>query len=180
MLLMQTNTLSFSIRLCALALLLAPFSASALNSGDKAPECALQTLDGARSLKLSDFKGKAVYLDFWASWCGPCAKSFPFMNKLHQEAGAQGLAVVAINLDENPEDAQAFLRQHPADFTIAGDSGEQCAGLFEVKAMPSTYLIGRDGVVKDVSLGFRDGEAEVLHKKVSALLSEAPSAGAKD
>lgn len=152
----------------------------AIEAGAPAPACALPVLKSDDVVGLESFKGKVVYLDFWASWCGPCAKSFPFMNALHQELSAKGLAVVAVNLDENPEDARAFLQTHPAGFTLAADTDEQCARQFDVKAMPSSYLIDRAGVIREVALGFRDGEAETLRKTVDTLLSElTASAGDK-
>jgi len=167
------------ILLGALLALMLSVPLPAAERNQKAGDCALRTLDGSRRLTLEEFRGKVVYLDFWASWCGPCAKSFPFMNALHQELSAKGLAVVAVNLDENPEDARAFLQSHPAGFTLAADTGEQCARQFDVKAMPSSYLIDRAGVIREVALGFRDGEAETLRKTVDTLLSE-PAASAGD
>jgi len=154
-------------------LLLALFQqVQAANSGDALPKCALRSIDGARAIDLGEFKGKVLYLDFWASWCGPCAKSFPFMNQLHHELGDKDLVLIGINLDENPEDAKAFLAQYPAGFTMAVDPGEQCARLFDVKAMPSSYLIGRDGVIRHVHLGFRADEGKELRELVNKLLAE--------
>ncbi|EIC31488.1 MULTISPECIES: TlpA family protein disulfide reductase [Methylomicrobium] len=152
----------------------------AVERGEISGNCTLPLLDGSGNVALNELKGKVVYLDFWASWCGPCAKSFPFMNRLHDELGGKDLAIIGVNLDENPEDGQAFLAQYPASFTIAADKGEQCARLFDVKAMPSTYLIGRDGVIRDVHLGFRADEGKALRETVEKLLNENPSAtGAK-
>ncbi|MBL1265604.1 TlpA family protein disulfide reductase [Candidatus Methylomicrobium oryzae] len=162
----------------ALSALLLSMPLSAAERGETAGNCALSMLDGSGSVALDKFKGKVVYLDFWASWCGPCAKSFPFMNRLHEELGGKDLAIIGVNLDENPEDAQAFLAQYPANFTIAADKGEQCARQFDVKAMPSTYLIGRDGVIRDVHLGFRADEGKALRETVEKLLNENPSAAA--
>jgi peroxiredoxin len=165
-----------TVLLCGI-LLFAPLrQAFAANAGDSLPACALSAVDGRRAVDLGEYKGKVLYLDFWASWCGPCAKSFPFMNRLHEEFGGKGLAIVGVNLDENLEDAQAFLAQHPASFTIAADKGEQCARQFDVKAMPSTYLVGRDGIIREVHLGFRGDEGKALREAVEKLLNDNPSA----
>lgn len=125
-----------------------------------------------QQLDLKKLKGKVVYLDFWASWCPPCAKSFPFLNELQHQYYEDGLEIVGVNLDEVPEDAQQFLRKFPADFTIVGDLSKQCAKELGVAAMPSSYLIDRNGVIRHVHLGFRDGQVAELREKVEQLITE--------
>jgi thiol-disulfide isomerase/thioredoxin len=166
--------------LCGILALVPLQSVFAANVGDSLPKCALSSIDGARPIDLSAYKGKVLYLDFWASWCGPCAKSFPFMNQLQEEFGGKGLTLVGVNLDENSDDANAFLSQHPANFTIAADKGEECARQFDVKAMPSSYLIGPDGVIHHVHLGFRADAGKELRESVEKLLAEtSPAANVK-
>lgn len=138
------------------------------------PACQLNTFDQASPVDLEKFKGQVVYVDFWASWCGPCVESFPFMNKLHNALKADGLALLAVNLDEEQADAKNFLDAHRADFTIVTDSDQECAKQFAVKAMPSSYLIDRKGMIREVHLGFRPGEAETFEAKVKQLLAESP------
>jgi len=94
-------------------------SALAIEAGQMAPDIELPGRSGV--IKLSELKGKAVYLDFWASWCGPCKQSFPWMNEMQAKYGAKGLHVLAVNLDQKPEDAAGFLQQTKADFLIAMD-----------------------------------------------------------
>lgn len=141
-----------------------------------APDCTLTTLDGAQRHNLQQFRGKVLYVDFWASWCTPCAQSFPFMNGLDRDLRDQGLQVLGINLDENPDDARDFLAKLPASFTIVADASQQCAKDFGVQAMPSSYLIDRNGVIRHQHLGFRAGEAEQFRQLVEQLLAENPSA----
>lgn len=148
--------------------------ATAAEAGNKAPDCALTSIDDGKSYNLQQFQGKVLYIDFWASWCPPCLKSFPFLNELEQDLKGQGLQVIAINLDESAEDAQAFLAKTPAQFIVAADSNEQCARNFDVKAMPSSYLIDRNGVIRHVQLGFRPGEAKALRALAEQLLTESP------
>ncbi|CAA9889812.1 Redoxin superfamily (fragment) [Candidatus Methylobacter favarea] len=131
----------------------------------------------AQRIELRQFSGKVLYVDFWASWCGPCVKSFPFLNSLHEKFSKEGLQILGVNLDENPADAREFLGKYPADFTVAADANEQCARDFDVKAMPSSYLIDRQGVVRHIRLGFRPGEAKELQSLVERLLAE--DAGAR-
>lgn len=136
------------------------------------PNCALTSLEGKQTEDLHQHHGKVLYVDFWASWCGPCAQSFPFLNDLNREFSAKGLHVIGVNVDESAEDAQSFLAKHPASFNIAADASGQCPKNFGVKAMPSTYLIDRNGVVRYTHLGFRTGETKKLREMVEKLLAE--------
>jgi thiol-disulfide isomerase/thioredoxin len=166
--------------LCATLLLVSFQQVFAAKAEDPLPNCSLSSIGDVPPIDLAQHKGKVLYLDFWASWCGPCAKSFPFMNQLQETFSAQGLTVVGINLDENPEDAKTFLAQYPANFTIVADKGEECARQFDVKAMPSSYLIGRDGIIRHVHLGFRKDEEKELREMVEKLLAEkSPAADIK-
>lgn len=159
--------------LCAV-LALAPAMPFAAEVGGPAPNCALASLSDSQNYDLAQFRGKVVYVDFWSSWCGPCAKSFPFMGELQRELQDQGLQVVGVNLDESPEDAKAFLAKHPAAFTVAADTNQQCAKEFGVQAMPSSYLIDRNGVIRHVHLGFRPEEAKEFRALAEQLLAEKP------
>jgi thiol-disulfide isomerase/thioredoxin len=147
-------------------------SAFAVAIGGNMPSCALSSIGGSENIDLSQYKGKIVYVDFWASWCGPCAKSFPFLNEMHDQLKEQGLQIVGVNLDENIDDAKAFLAKYPANFEIKADVSKQCAKDFEVKAMPSSYIIDRKGIVHHIHLGFKPGEADEIKVIVEKLLSE--------
>jgi len=138
-----------------------------------APVCELSELSPEKtSLNLKQYKGKVVYLDFWASWCGPCLKSFPYMNKLERDFKNEGLQVIAVNLDEDINEAYEFLEKVPANFLLAQDKQQKCAKAFELQAMPTSYLIDRQGVVRHVHLGFRSGEVGELQEKIKQLLAE--------
>ena len=158
--------------LAAGLLLLSTQTVLAIAIGDAAPACALSTIGESQNIDLSQYKGKVVYVDFWASWCGPCAKSFPFLNEMHNQLKDQGLQIVGVNLDENVDDANAFLAKYPASFTVVADVSKQCAKDFDVKAMPSSYIIDRKGIVHHIHLGFRSGEAKELRVLVEKLLSD--------
>lgn len=136
------------------------------------PNCTLSSLDVAEHYDLQQFKGKVVYVDFWASWCGPCLESFPYMNTLDRDLKEKGLQVLAINLDENPDDAKAFVSHTPPEFLIAADNNGACAREFGVKAMPSTFLVDRKGAIREVHYGFRPGESKEFRIKVEKLLAE--------
>ncbi len=159
-----STILATALAACSLAL-----PAWALDAGSTAPE---MTLPGLKDIvSLSQYKGKVVYLDFWASWCGPCKQSFPFMNQMQAKYGAQGLQVVAVNLDANRADADAFLAEVPAQFTVAMDAKGETARRFEVKAMPSSVLVGRDGKVLVVHKGFRADDKQELEQRIAAAVA---------
>lgn len=171
------RVLSWPVAVAVAALTLAQGAASAVPSGQPAPDCALVLSDQDPAM-LSALRGQVVYLDFWASWCGPCALSFPFMNNLEAAYRARGLRVVAVNMDERGEDAQRFLQRRPANFAVAEGDNTPCARAFGVPGMPATYLIDRNGIVRHTHSGFRRGDAERLRAEVETLLAE-PARGAQ-
>ena len=140
---------------------------AALSTGvdQRAPLFSVQNILSGKQLALKHFRGQVVYLDFWASWCKPCLKSFPFMEQLAQKYGDRGLVVIAVGLDENPDDLMSFLNQvEPASFFIAHNRKGDIAVSYDVQVMPSTYLIGRDGRIKLRHLGFDSRDKEKLEK----------------
>ena len=130
-------------------------------------------LPGKQSnVKLSDSKGKLVYLDFWASWCGPCKQSFPWMNALQEKYKSKGLEVIAVNLDANNEDAQKFLATTPAKFTVAFDSKGRTPLQYGVKGMPTSYLISPDGKIIMQHMGFNAADRDMLEQKIQSMLED--------
>lgn len=117
--------------------------------------------------------GSVVYLDFWASWCAPCKQSFPWMVKLHERFAEQGLEIIAVNLDRDEKRARAFLEQSPVPFSILYDPEGKMAGEYEIQAMPSSFLFGRDGTRRSMHLGFKESEVEELESEIASLLAEA-------
>jgi len=109
-------------------------------------------------LQLDDYHGKVVVLDFWASWCIPCRRSFPWMNEMQKKYGDDGLVIIAVNLDTNISDARKFLAKYPAEFQVSYDQTRELARQFEVEAMPSSFLIDRRGEVVERHLGFRSAK----------------------
>jgi len=138
------------------------------------PSCALTTLDGESAHNLQELKGKVVYIDFWASWCPPCVKSFPFLDQLNHDMKDQGLHIIGVNLDEKVTDAKEFLAKYPVNFSIVADPSKQCARVFEMMAMPTSYLIDRKGTIRHIHQGFRPGETEELRALITQLVMEQP------
>jgi len=123
------------------------------------------------SFDLQEYRGKVLLLDFWASWCVPCRRSFPWMNEMQEKYGKQGLVIVGVNMDAEEAEAQAFLDEYPAKFEIIEDSNGELAKKFDVIAMPSSYVIDRNGDIVERHLGFkvkRQDEYETLIRNVLA------------
>jgi thiol-disulfide isomerase/thioredoxin len=116
---------------------------------------ALATSSASDTLVLDDYQGEVVVVDFWASWCVPCRRSFPWLNEMHAKYGEDGLVIIGVNLDANRKDAGAFLTDYPAAFRIYYDTEAILAKEFGVEAMPSSFVIGRDGQVVARHLGFK-------------------------
>jgi len=130
-------------------------------------------LNGQKNqIELNGYRGKIVYLDFWASWCQPCRKSFAWMNKMQSLYAEEGLTVIAINLDESRTNADKFLQQIPANFKVAFDPKGNTAEVYNVKAMPSSYLIDKNGELVFSNLGFRGNDEVALENKIRALLGK--------
>ena len=147
-----------------------------IERAQQAPELSYQLhhLNGesGSQLSLSDFKGKVVLLDFWASWCGPCRASFPWMNKVMTKHKSNGFEVVAINLDQEANLANEFLLQVPANFTILQDKAAVMPEAYGLIGMPSSYLIDREGRLRAVHIGFHTSKEDEYEAAIIALLAE--------
>ena len=107
------------------------------------------------ALDLSQYQGKVVVLDFWASFCAPCKRSFPWLNEMHDKYQQDGLVVVGINLDASRDVAAEFLYDYPARFKIHFDTDAVLATEYGVETMPSSFVIGRDGELRASHRGFK-------------------------
>ena len=123
-------------------------------------------------IDLADFRGKVVYLDFCASWCKPCIKSFPWMHYLKATYQDLGLEIVAINLDKEKSLAEDFLKLVDVNFIVAFDPDGKSAQNYHLVGMPSTYLIGRDGRLYASHIGFREKDKSKMEQAVKLLLKE--------
>jgi thiol-disulfide isomerase/thioredoxin len=121
---------------------------------------------------LAAVQGKVVWLDFSASWCAPCRQSFPWMNAMQRTYGPQGLSVVAVNLDRDRAAAEKFLAAMPAEFALEFDPDGSLATLYDVEAMPSSYLIDRSGDVVARHLGFRESRRDEYEAAIRSALAQ--------
>ena len=137
------------------------------------PDCELPLLaPGPGTVSDSDLRGRVTYLDFWASWCGPCRLSLPALNRLRDTFSSEAFNVVAISVDYVEEDALDFLARYPVAYPIAIDTTGDSGRAFSVAGMPSGYLIDKKGMIREIHVGFRKGDEVILQERIAALLAE--------
>ena len=166
-----TSHRSSAILLFNLAFLLSiSLPVAALEAGDRAPDFAIPALSGSGMVGLSEYRGKIVYLDFWASWCAPCLVALPTFETLRHELPERQFQVLAVNLDRDLERARKFLRDHKVGYPSGTDPEGQVADTFELDTMPTSFLIDRNGVVRYVHRGFRNGDIDEIRAQIRKLL----------
>jgi thiol-disulfide isomerase/thioredoxin len=119
---------------------------------------------------ISDYEGKVVVLDFWASWCVPCRRSFPWLNDMNARYGDDGLVIIGVNLDQERSEAEAFLAEFPAQFQIHYDKDKTLAKSYDVVAMPSSYVLGPNGEIVKRHYGFKVKKQEEYEAAIVAAL----------
>lgn len=129
------------------------------------------TSTAATPLDLARHRGRVVIIDFWASWCKPCRQSVPWLNTMSARYGASGLTIIGVNVDAERGDADRFLRDVPIEFEIVFDPKGDLAKQFKVQAMPTSYVVDRDGNIVATHLGFRDAKKDENEAALKALLS---------
>jgi thiol-disulfide isomerase/thioredoxin len=137
---------------------------------EKAPEFNLSDRSG-NEIQLSNYQGKVVLIDFWASWCIPCRASFPWMNNIQSKYQEKGFEVVTINLDKKHSEMEHFLKSYPATFTVLHDPKGITPIKYKVKAMPTSYLIDQSGNIVYRHIGFKKTSTENYEKKITQLLN---------
>jgi len=155
--------------LCAVPAGFAAVVASAAEVGAPAPALALPTA-GGETVALDALRGRVVYVDFWASWCSPCRKSFPWMAEMQKKYGPSGFAVIAVNVDKRRADADRFLQSTAAQFTVVYDPVGTTPKAWNVKAMPSSFVIDTKGNVAIIESGFRDENVVELERRIRSLV----------
>ena len=163
----------------SLALVLACSSIQALEIGNSAPPLSLPGLresDGAAPINLADFSGKVVYVDFWASWCAPCLVSIPLLNELRNQYIARGepFEIVAVNVDQNPQDGIEFLLDEPVDYVVASDPKGQTPAAFQVRGMPTSFLLDAQGNIHLIHEGFKRSDIDMIEAQINILLEAMP------
>jgi thiol-disulfide isomerase/thioredoxin len=142
-----------------------------LKVGDNLPDLAGFQLEGKLP---EEMKGRMILLDFWASWCGPCKRSFPAMEELRKTYGGDGLTVVAVSIDENREKMQKFLKSANVSFAVVRDAKQKLVTAADIPTMPTSFLIDRAGKIRFVHAGFSGEETTREYvKEIEQLVGEA-------
>ena len=157
----------------ALSLVLASVSVARaeVKAGQPAVDFSGPTLSGS-SLKLSSLRGKVVLVDFWASWCEPCKKELPLLDKLAPKLRAKGIEIVAVNIDDDKNKAADFIKSHGLHLTVVPDAGKKIVGQYEPPKMPSSFIVDKSGVVRAVHGGFEPGDESKLEAELTQLVTK--------
>ncbi len=134
------------------------FSGAAINTGQQ--------------ISLADYKGKVVFLDFWASWCPPCLASLPAYDRMRREIGTEGFEIIAINVDEHTEDGLAFLEKHPVAYPVLADREGGIGILYGIRTLPHSFLLDRDGRIVASYRSFKAGDEISLKQAIEKLLEQ--------
>lgn len=129
----------------------------------------LENLNGIE-VELSDYHGKVVFLNFWATWCGPCRYEMPSMEKLYNEFEEAGLEILAINLGETAPVVKEFMEEYNLSFPALLDKDNSVAQVYGVRSIPTTYLIDRDGHILGMAVGAREWDSNALRKLFREIL----------
>jgi thiol-disulfide isomerase/thioredoxin len=130
------------------------------------------TRQAAVAEKFSEFRGQVVLVDFWASWCGPCRRSFPWMNAMQEKYGADGFRVIAVNVDKERAAANQFLDKYPAEFTVWYDPEGDLARTFNVSTMPTSFILDVSGQVRSAHRGFLNSDRDDYESAIAQILSD--------
>jgi thiol-disulfide isomerase/thioredoxin len=145
---------------------------AALKVGDTLPDLAGMNLEGVLPDSL---KGKVVILDFWASWCGPCAESFPVLEELQKKYKDQGLVILAASVDEKSSKMETFLKKNPVTFAVVRDAQHKLVAVAEPQTMPTSLIIDRQGKVRFLHNGFHGATTRKEYiEQIESLLKATP------
>ena len=163
------------IRKLLAGLALTVFAATSLASsgltGQTAPDFALKSSTG-ENMRLSEYRGDVVMVNFWATWCGPCRQEMPLLDDLHSRYERVGFNLLGVNIDDDSSRAMDMIRELGVSFPVLFDARKEVSRLYEVDAMPVTVIIDREGTVRYVHQGYKPGYEEKYLDQVRSLLRE--------
>jgi peroxiredoxin len=158
--------------LFALALLAATASVQAnITPQTAAPDFTLKSAEG-HNLRLQEQRGQVVLVNFWASWCGPCRVEMPHLNKLYDKYRASGFTLLAVNIDDDPLHGAKTAERWGLKFPVLLDADKRVSKLYDLGSMPATVLIDRDGKVRFLHRGYRDGMELQYEQQIRQLVKE--------
>ena len=151
--------------------LFASIRAEAVTPKTTAPDFTLRSMQGA-NLRLQEHRGQVVMVNFWATWCGPCREEMPHLNRLYDKYRASGFTVLAVNIDDDARNAAGMASKLGLRFPVLFDSEKTVSKLYDLKAMPSTVMIDRDGRVRFLHRGYLSGYENTYDQQIRELLKE--------
>jgi peroxiredoxin len=138
--------------------------------GRQGPDFALKAVTGNATIALHALSGKVAVVDFWATWCDPCKKSFPKLEALNAKYEAEGLEIVGVSEDDENTGIRAFASDLGARFPLVWDENKAIASKWQPKSMPTTFILDRSGTIRFVHLGYHDDEEAVIEREIKSLL----------
>ncbi|TAK96153.1 MAG: TlpA family protein disulfide reductase [Aquabacterium sp.] len=144
-------------------------AAASVQVASAAPDFTLHAMKGPNT-RLQELRGRVVLVNFWATWCGPCRQEIPHLNRLHEKYKRAGLVLLGVNVDDDPANAAAVAAKLDIQFPVLMDTDKKVSDQYDLQAMPSTYLIDRDGKVRYVHRGYLDGYEALYDKQIRELL----------
>ena len=144
---------------------------AALSPQAPAPDFTLKGIDG-RNLRLAEQRGQVVLVNFWATWCGPCKQEMPHLNRLYDRYRSAGFVLLGVNVDEDFKQAQAAAGKLGLHFPVLFDGDKTVSRLYDLQSMPATVLIDRDGRVRYLHRGYRDGLEAAYEQQIRELVKE--------
>ena len=144
---------------------------AASTAAGPAPDFTLKSNTG-KNIKLSELRGQVVMINFWASWCGPCRQEMPLLDQLYQRYQPMGFTLLGVNVEEDSAAADKILKEIPVSFPVLYDNKSKVSESYQVQAMPSTFLIDRDGKLRYLHKGYRPGTEDDYQKQIRELIRE--------
>lgn len=154
-----------------LAILMGASLASSGLTGQTAPDFVLKSATG-ENLRLSEYRGDVVMINFWATWCGPCRQEMPLLDELYGRYQRVGFNLLGINIDDDSRRAMAMVNELGIKFPVLFDEDKKVSKLYEVEAMPLTLLLDREGTVRHIHHGYQPGYEQKYLNEIRSLLRE--------
>jgi peroxiredoxin len=157
--------------ICLTGALLISAGSQAAAVGGSAPDFTLKSNSG-KNIKLNEYRGDVVMINFWASWCGPCRQEMPALEQLYSKYKDLGFVILGVNIDEDSSKAVSMLSKIPVSFPVLFDSSKKVSDMYGVSAMPTTYLLDRDGNLRYLHKAYKPGYEHKYAKQIKALVRE--------
>lgn len=158
-------------RLVVVLVAMLSVSSHAVDIRQQAPDFTLKSLEGT-NLRLEEYRGQVVLINFWASWCGPCRQEMPLLDRLHHRYEDTGFAVLGVNVEGEVAPAQKIVDKTKVTFPVLIDEQQKVSELYSLEAMPSTVVVDRDGVVRYIHRGYKPGDEAKYVEVVKQLIRE--------